>query len=183
MLEKCFSHYLCFLLSLLVLTSEVHSVDSEYKYLLSGSEKYRSPPEMKQHPKNPKLFTLEGTWRSRNDETMKAFGREVKIAASAFAQELQGVEVIANNVKWAARINQGDVEDVESSWVGPVNVDPLQAVMSLFTKKRGETLPSHIKSLMLHIYKRSAFLRDSQVQPGSENVDCYYYKDFYMQFN
>ena len=74
---------------------------------------------------------------------MEAFGREVKTAASAVTKEQQDIEVIANDLRWAARVNQGNVEDVECSWVGPLNVAPIQAYMSRLTKKRGGHSFSH----------------------------------------
>ncbi len=183
MLETNICHYLYLLLSLIVLTSEVHSFDSKYKYVLTGTSTFQSTLEMNEHPKNPKLFTLKGTLRPRNDATMEAFGREVKTIASTVSKEQQDIKVIANNVKWAARVNQGNVEGAKCSWLGPVNVDPVQTVMSLLTKKREETIPSHIKSLMLDIYERSALLRYDLVHHNPGDGKGFYFKNITREFN
>ena len=183
MLEISLCRYVCLLVSLIVMTLEVHSFDSKYKYVLTGTSSFQSTLEMKEDPKSPKLFTLKDTLRPRNDATMEAFGREVKTTASTVSKEQQDIKVIANNVKWAARVNQGNVEGAECSWVGPVNVGPVKAMISQLTKKRGETLPSHIKSLMLDLYERSALLRYDLVHHNPGDGKGFYFKNITREFN
>ncbi len=178
MLERHFLHALCLFLSLIVLKSEVHSFDSGYKYVFLGGNHFRSTPDMRKHPERSKLFTLEETFYSQNDETMKAFGREVKTAASAVTREQQDIEVIANSVRWAARVNQGNVEDVECSWVGPLNVTPVQAYMSRLTKTKGVEIPSHIKSMMINIYE--SCLGDCALLECSNNRHRTGFKSIYV---
>ncbi len=156
MLKTNFCRYVCLLVSLVVLVSEVHAVKSlysPYKYIVEATNTFRSTPNMRAHPEDSKLFTFEGTFNPRNDAVVNDFGTEIKTVASGLNKEQQDIEVIADNVKWAARVNQGIVEDVECSWVGPLNVAPVQAYMSQLTKTKGTDIPSHIKSLVLKIYK------------------------------
>ena len=156
MLKTNACRYVCLLVSLIVLISEVHAVnflESSHKYVVGGKDFFISTPEMRANPKDSKFFILEGVFHPRNEAAMKAFGEEIKIAASGLTKEQQDIEVIANNVKWAARVNQGNVEDIERSWVGHDNDEKVQAFKSRSTKTKGVNIPSHIKAMILKIYQ------------------------------
>ncbi len=158
MLKTNACRYVCSLVGLIVLNSNVHAVkniDSVHKYVVGGEDFFISTPEMRARPtaKDSKVFILEGVFHPRNEAAMKAFGEEIKIAASGLTKEQQDIEVTANNVKWAARVNQGNVEGVERSWVGPDNEEKVQAFKSGSTKTKGVDIPSHIKLMILKIYQ------------------------------
>ncbi len=172
MLKKNIFCYVSLLASLLVLNSNVHAVkniDSPHKYVVGGEDIFRSSREMRAHPERSKLFTLEGVFHPRNEAAMKDFGEEIKIAGSAVTKEQQDIEVIANNVKWAARVNQGNVEDAKCSWVGPDNEEKVQAFESRPAKTRRVVIPAHIKSLILQIYHTCVWQSEALEHPRENN--------------
>ena len=160
------------LASLLVLNSNVHAVqyiDSPHKYVVGGEDVFKSTYEMRAHPERSKLFTLKGVFYPRNEAAMKDFGGEIKVAGSAVTKEQQDIEVIAKNVKWAARVNQGNVEGAKCSWVGPDNEEKVQAFKSRSTKTKEVVIPAHIKSMILQIYRNCVTQSEALEDPSVNN--------------
>ena len=153
MLERHFSHYLCLLLGLLMLSgfSVVHSAG----YSLEGKGTFTRPSQSGSSTELSKLFTYKATLYPKNDGTKTSFGKKVKISATSIHDEKQqDIEVTANGIKWMAIVHEGKVTHLKHI-ANDTSIPSalVSAVLSLAPQADQAYSSSSIQSLMKKIYR------------------------------
>ena len=169
MLERYFSHYLCLLLGLIMLSgfSVVHSAG----YSLEGKGTFTRSSQSGSSTELSKLFTYKATLYPKNDYTKTGFGKKVKISASsAHDEKKQDIEVTAKGIKWTAIVKKGEVTNlrhIANDTSIPSGL--MSAVFSLAPQADQAYSSSSIQSLMKKIYRECLAVYNGAVKQDWES--------------